>query len=62
MMDNNVIPFHADPLRKAYELIDSIYEMAPTPEQAAKLDEAIRYLQLAIEQSQFRENADHDDF
>lgn len=62
MMENNVIPFHADPLRKAYELIDSIYDMAPTPEQEAKLDEAIHFLQLAIEQYQFRENADHDDF
>jgi hypothetical protein len=62
MMENNVVPFHADPLRKAYELIDSIYDMAPTPAQAAKLDEAIHYLQLAIEQSRFRVNADHDGF
>jgi len=61
MMENNVVPFHADPLRKAYELIGGIYDMAPMPEHTAKLNEAMRYLQQAINNQIRLKEADHDD-
>lgn len=61
-MDSNIVRLHTAPLRKAYELIDSIYDMAPTPEQVAMLDKALRYLQQAIEEQHDRQEADYDDF
>ncbi|MGK3125954.1 hypothetical protein ACCY16_17690 [Candidatus Pantoea formicae] len=61
-MANNVIPIPPDPLRKAYELVDSIYGTSLSPEQTRRLDEAIGYLQKAIEERQDLLHADHDDF
>lgn len=61
-MDRNVIPIRSDPLRKAYELIDSFYDTGLTSEQSRRLYEAIGYLQKAIEERQALLHADHDDF
>lgn len=61
-MGSNIVRLHTDPLRKAYELVDSIYDMTPTPEQVAMLDKALRYLQQAIEEQHDRQNTGHDDF
>lgn len=48
---NNVIPLRPDPLRNLYELIDTIHDTNPTPEQKRITDEALALLQKMIEAS-----------
>lgn len=48
---NNVIPLRPDPLRNLYELIDSIHDTQPTPEQKRITDEALALVQKMIEAS-----------
>lgn len=46
---NNVIPLRPDPLRNLYELIDTIHDTNPTPEQKRITDEALALVQKMIE-------------
>lgn len=46
---NNVIPLRPDPLRNLYELIDTIHDTKPTPEQKRITDEALELVQKMIE-------------
>ncbi|WP_210502003.1 hypothetical protein [Pantoea ananatis] len=48
---NNVIPLRPDPLRNLYELIDTINDTNPTPEQKRIVDEALALVQKMIEAS-----------
>ncbi len=48
---NNVIPLRPDPLRNLYELIDTIHDTNPTPEQKRITDEALALVQKMIEGS-----------
>lgn len=48
---SNVIPIRPDPLRTLYELIDSIHDTQPTPEQKRIADEALTLVQRLIEAS-----------
>lgn len=48
---NNVIPLRPDPLRNLYELIDTIHDTDPTPEQKRITDEALALVQKMIEAS-----------
>lgn len=48
---SNVIPIRPDPLRALYELIDSIHDTQPTPEQKRIADEALALVQRLIEAS-----------
>jgi hypothetical protein len=48
---NNVIPLRPDPLRNLYELIDTIHDTNPTPEQKRITDEALALVQKMIEAS-----------
>ncbi|WP_205950263.1 hypothetical protein [Pantoea stewartii] len=48
---NNVIPLRRDPLRNLYELIDTIHDTNPTPEQKRITDEALALVQKMIEAS-----------
>lgn len=48
---SNVIPLRPDPLRNLYELIDSIHDTQPTPEQKRITDEALALVQKMIEAS-----------
>lgn len=48
---SNVIPIRPDPLRTLYELIDSIHDTQPTPEQKRIADEALALVQRLIEAS-----------
>lgn len=48
---SNVIPIRPDPLRNLYELIDSIHDTQPTPEQKRITDEALALVQKMIEAS-----------
>ena len=55
---NNVIPLRPDPLRNLYELIDTIHDTNPTPEQKRITDEALALVQKMIEvrQASFRQS------
>lgn len=46
---NNVIPLKPEPLRKLYELIDSIHDTQLTPEQKRIINEALALVQRIIE-------------
>lgn len=46
---SNVIPIRPDPLRNLYELIDSIHDTQPTPEQKRITDDALALVQKMIE-------------
>lgn len=46
---SNVIPLRRDPLRNLYELIDTIHDTNPTPEQKRITDEALALVQKMIE-------------
>ncbi len=46
---SNVIPLRPDPLRNLYELIDSIHDTQPTPEQKRITNEALALVQKMIE-------------
>jgi len=46
---NNVIPLRPDPLRNLHELIDTIHDTNPTPEQKRITDEALALVQKMIE-------------
>ncbi len=46
---SNVIPLRPDPLRNLYELIDTIHDTNPTPEQKRITDEALALVQKMIE-------------
>lgn len=48
---NNVIPLRPDPLCNLYELIDTIHDTNPTPEQKRITDEALALVQKMIEAS-----------
>lgn len=48
---NNVIPLRRDPLRNLYELIDTIHDTNPTPEQKRITNEALALVQKMIEAS-----------
>ena len=47
---NNVIPIRPDPLRKAFEVIDTLKDTKLSPGQERIADEALSWLQKAIEE------------
>lgn len=46
---SNVTPLRPDPLSNLYELIDTIHDTSPTPEQKRITDEALALVQKMIE-------------